>query len=159
MRGVVVSRGSHVVGRVVVAAGAGFSNTRSQYDEFWPGPFTDEARLTPFFLTLDEFTARFEQTGPQRGTPRDFRADISKALREVLIVYPGANVQIRVGERAGTELDAFAPAADGTIEGTTRFTFDEPATAGFVLVWITGLVPSDEGFAADIAEIEVQAAG
>lgn len=64
-------------GRVVVAEGAGFSNTRSQYDEFWPGPFTDEARLTPFFLTLDEFTARFEQTGPQRGTPRDFRADIT----------------------------------------------------------------------------------
>ena len=25
--------------------------------------------------------------------------------------------------------------------------------------WITGLVPSDGGFAADIAEVEVQAAG
>jgi eukaryotic-like serine/threonine-protein kinase len=64
-----------------------------------------------------------------------------------------------VAERAGTELDAFTPAADGTIDGTTRFAFDEPATAGFVLVWITGLVPSDGGFAADIAEVEVQAAG
>jgi hypothetical protein len=72
---------------------------------------------------------------------------------------PGANVEIRVGERAGTELDAFTPAADGTIEGTTRFAFDEPATAGFVLVWITGLRPSEGGFAADIAEVKVQAAG
>jgi hypothetical protein len=78
---------------------------------------------------------------------------------ELTSAAPGVNVQIRVGERARTELDAFTPAADGTIEGTTRFAFDEPATAGFVLVWITGLVRSDEGFAADIAEVEVQAAG
>jgi eukaryotic-like serine/threonine-protein kinase len=78
---------------------------------------------------------------------------------ELTSAAPGANVQIRVAERAGTELDAFTPAADGTIDGTTRFAFDEPATAGFVLVWITGLVPSDGGFAADIAEVEVQAAG
>ncbi|MFC3690538.1 cytochrome c biogenesis protein ResB [Aquipuribacter hungaricus] len=68
-------------GRVVVAEGGGFSNTRSQYDEFSPGPFTDEARLTPFFLTLDTFTARFEQTGPQRGSARDFRADVTLTRR------------------------------------------------------------------------------
>ena len=64
-------------GRVVVAEGAGFANTRSQYDEFFPGPFTDESRLTPFFFSLDDFSATFEQAGPQRGTPRDFRADIT----------------------------------------------------------------------------------
>ena len=64
-------------GRVIVAEGAGFSNTRSQYDDFSPGPFVDESRLTPFFFTLDDFSATFEQAGPQRGTPRDFRADIT----------------------------------------------------------------------------------
>ncbi|MFC3689218.1 cytochrome c biogenesis protein ResB [Aquipuribacter hungaricus] len=68
-------------GRVVVAEGGGFANTRSQYDEFSPGPFTDEARLTPFFLTLNTFTARFEQTGPQRGSARDFRADVTLTRR------------------------------------------------------------------------------
>jgi hypothetical protein len=72
---------------------------------------------------------------------------------------PGATVEIRVGEAAGTELDSFTPAADGTLEETTEFSFDEPATAGYVLVWITGLVPSEGGFSADIAEIEVQTAG
>jgi hypothetical protein len=68
-------------------------------------------------------------------------------------------VEIRVGEEAGGDLDSFTPAADGTLEETTEFAFDEPATAGYVLVWITGLVPSEGGFSADIAEIEVQTPG
>jgi hypothetical protein len=72
---------------------------------------------------------------------------------------PGATVEIRVGDEAGSDLDGFTPAADGTVEGTTQFSFDEPATAGYVLVWITGLVPSEGGFSADIDEIEVQTAG
>jgi len=74
-------------------------------------------------------------------------------------IAPGASVEIRVADEAGTEPDAFTPVADGTIDGTTQFAFDEPATAAFVLVWITGLVPSEGGFSADIAEVEVQAAG
>jgi hypothetical protein len=72
---------------------------------------------------------------------------------------PGATVEIRVAEAAGIDLDSFAPAADGTLEGTTEFAFDEPVTAGFVLVWITELVPSEGGFSADIAEIEITTAG
>ena len=36
---------------------------------------------------------------------------------------------------------------------THEFAFEEPATAGYVLVWITGLVPSGDGFSADIAEV------
>jgi hypothetical protein len=31
--------------------------------------------------------------------------------------------------------------------------------ARYVLVWVTGLVPSAGGFSADIAEVTVQAAG
>ena len=56
-------------------------------------------------------------------------------------------------------LDGFKQAADGTLKGTTDFTFAKPVTARFVLVWITGLVPSDNGFSADIAEVAVHAAG
>jgi len=63
-------------GRVIVVEGAGFSNTRSQYDEFTPGPLTDQTRLTPFSFTLEDFTASFEPVGPQRGTPRYFRAEV-----------------------------------------------------------------------------------
>ena len=57
------------------------------------------------------------------------------------------------------DLDGFATAADGTLEGSTDVTFDKPVTARYVLVWITGLVPSDDGFSADIAEVAVHAAG
>jgi eukaryotic-like serine/threonine-protein kinase len=37
--------------------------------------------------------------------------------------------------------------------------FDEAASARYVLIWITGLVSSESGFSADIAEVTVQAAG
>lgn len=63
-------------GRVVVVDGAGFSNVRSQYDDFIPGPWTDQTRLEPFSLRLVDFSARFETRGPQRGSPRAFTADV-----------------------------------------------------------------------------------
>jgi hypothetical protein len=72
---------------------------------------------------------------------------------------PGATVEILTGESAATELDGFEPATEGTIQGETGLTFDEPVTARYVLVWITGLVQSEGGFSADIAEIAVQPAG
>lgn len=63
-------------GRVIVTEGGGFANVRAQYDEFSPGPLVDQTRLTPFSFTLEDFSATFETTGPDRGTPRDFRADV-----------------------------------------------------------------------------------
>ncbi len=64
-------------GRVIVVEGGAFSNTRPQYDEFTPGPLVKNDRLTPFSFTLEKFTAAFEPAGPQRGTPRAFRAEIT----------------------------------------------------------------------------------
>jgi hypothetical protein len=72
---------------------------------------------------------------------------------------PGATVEIYTGDTAATELDGFDRATEGTIEGETGLAFDEPVTARYVLVWVTGLVPSAGGFSADIAEIAVQPAG
>jgi eukaryotic-like serine/threonine-protein kinase len=77
----------------------------------------------------------------------------------VTSVSPGATVEIRTADEPAEELDGFAPAADGTVEDGTDFAFDEPVTARFVLVWITGLVPSENGFSADIADVAVHAAG
>ena len=74
-------------GRVIVAEGQGFSNTRALYDEFTPGPLADTEDLVPFSFTLTDFSAAFEFTGPQRGSARDFRADIE--LRRA----PGAAVE------------------------------------------------------------------
>jgi len=93
------------------------------------------------------------------GLVLDLGSSQSIAAVELTSTAPGATVEIRVAEEAGTALDQFTPAAAGTVEGTTPFAFEEAATARYVLVWITGLVATDGGFAADLAEIKVQAAG
>jgi hypothetical protein len=88
------------------------------------------------------------------GSPQDVAA---VALTSVT---PGATVEIRVGDRAARDVDSFDPVADGTIEEAgQQFVFEETASTRYVLVWITGLVPSEGGFSADLAEIQVLAAG
>jgi hypothetical protein len=74
-------------------------------------------------------------------------------------ITPGATVEIRTGDTAAGALDGFDLATDGTIEGETALAFDEPVTARYVLVWVTGLVQSEGGFSGDIAEIAIQPAG
>ncbi|WP_225753211.1 cytochrome c biogenesis protein ResB [Actinotalea sp. Marseille-Q4924] len=74
-------------GRVIVVEGASFTNTRLQYDEFTPGPLTDAEALSPFSVTLDDFTARFETAGPQRGSAREFQADLT------VLRTPGGDAQ------------------------------------------------------------------
>jgi hypothetical protein len=85
----------------------------------------------------------------------------SQTLSGVTIatIAPGATVEIRTGDKPADTLDGFTPAADGTLEKSTDLTFKKPVTARFVLVWITGLVSSENGFSADIAEVAVHAAG
>jgi hypothetical protein len=85
----------------------------------------------------------------------------SQSLSGVTVssVAPGATVEIRTADKPADTLDGFTKAADGTVEDSTDFAFDEPVTARFVLVWITALVPTENGFAADIAEVTVNAAG
>jgi hypothetical protein len=72
---------------------------------------------------------------------------------------PGASVEVRTGDSAAAELDGFTAVAGGELESETELAFDEPVSAQYVLVWITGLVPSEGGFSAGIAEVSVQAAG
>ena len=72
---------------------------------------------------------------------------------------PGATVEIRTGDSADGDLDSFDVAASGQLDEETELGFDEPVSAQYVLVWITGLVPSEGGFSAGIAEVTVQAAG
>ena len=85
----------------------------------------------------------------------------SKSLSGVTIasIAPGATVEIRTADKPAETLDGFRPAADAALDKSTDLTFDKPVTARFVLVWVTGLVPSDNGFSADIAEVAVHAAG
>ncbi|MGY2001510.1 hypothetical protein [Blastococcus sp. SYSU DS1024] len=86
-----------------------------------------------------------------------FAEDLSGVT--VQTALPGATVEIRTAETAGGALDDFTVAANGTLEQTTDLAFDDPVTARYVLVWITGLVDSPDGFSAQLAEVEIRTAG
>ncbi|MGW0366354.1 cytochrome c biogenesis protein ResB [Streptomyces sp. NPDC002990] len=64
-------------GGKLVLRGKGFSNTLTQYDDFKSGSLFDSDDLPPFSFTLDKFDATYEKTGPQKGTPRDFKAYVT----------------------------------------------------------------------------------
>ena len=75
--GVAVGRLFGFEGRVALAEGAGFSNVISQYDEFNARPFTEVASLEPFSFTLEDFEVAYEASGPKKGEPRAFAADLN----------------------------------------------------------------------------------
>ncbi|WP_419997062.1 cytochrome c biogenesis protein ResB [Streptomyces boninensis] len=54
-----------------------FSNTLTQYDDFRPGTFSGSEDLDPFGFRLNDFTAKFSRSGPQKGSARVFNADIT----------------------------------------------------------------------------------
>jgi hypothetical protein len=72
---------------------------------------------------------------------------------------PGATVEIRTADSPAGDLDGYAPAASGTLEESTDLAFEEPVEARYVLLWITGLVESGDGFTGEIGDVTVQAAG
>ncbi len=71
---------------------------------------------------------------------------------------PGSTVEIHAASGPEGALEDWPLLAEGTLEESTEFGFEEPATTRYVLVWITGLVESEGGFKADIAEVTLQAA-
>ncbi|MGI5469550.1 cytochrome c biogenesis protein ResB [Streptomyces sp. CA-132043] len=64
-------------GGKLIAEGDGFSNSLTQFDDFKSGSFFDTDDLAPFGFQLDKFVATYERGGPQNGTPRIFRADVT----------------------------------------------------------------------------------
>ncbi|WP_030262485.1 cytochrome c biogenesis protein ResB [Streptomyces violens] len=64
-------------GGKLIAEGDGFSNSLTQFDDFKSGSFFDTNDLEPFGFQLDKFVATYERGGPQNGTPRIFRADVT----------------------------------------------------------------------------------
>ena len=62
-------------------------------------------------------------------------------------------MEVRVGDQPEGELDSFRVVADGELGGSTDLSFDEPVTGRYVLLWVTGLVSSGDGFSAEVAEV------
>ncbi|MDK3255153.1 hypothetical protein [Blastococcus capsensis] len=71
----------------------------------------------------------------------------------------GAPVEVRTSDSTGAAPEDFALAADGTLDESTDLPFEEPVTARYVLVWLTGLVDGPDGFSAQLDEVEVRTAG
>ncbi|SCX58985.1 hypothetical protein SAMN03159343_3873 [Klenkia marina] len=71
----------------------------------------------------------------------------------------GATVEVRTGD-GGDDLDSYAVGAQGELTGGADvLSFESPVTTRYVLVWVTGLVPADDGFSADLAEVAPLSAG
>ncbi|MFJ8541131.1 cytochrome c biogenesis protein ResB [Streptomyces sp. NPDC093586] len=65
-------------GNKLILEGDGFSNTLTQYDDFKSGNLFDpDHDLTPFSFTLKDFHGTYEVTGPNRGTPRTYEAEVT----------------------------------------------------------------------------------
>ncbi|MGW0189543.1 cytochrome c biogenesis protein ResB [Streptomyces sp. NPDC003362] len=64
-------------GNKLVVEGDGFANTLSQYDDFKSGSLFSNDDLEPFSFDLKNFTGTYEASGPNRGTPRIYEADLT----------------------------------------------------------------------------------
>ena len=95
---------------------------------------------------------------PGVGIVYDLGSEQSVAAVSLSTTLPGSTVEIRTGSAPDGPLESFAVASSGQLQGTTELTFEEPATARYVLVWITGLVPVEDGAQADLAEVVVRSA-
>jgi hypothetical protein len=102
--------------------------------------------------------ADFGGLKPGVGVVYDLGSEQSIAAVGLSTTLPGSSVEIRTGSAPDGALDSFAVAASGQLEGTTEMTLEKPVTARYVLVWITGLVPVEDGAQADLAEVVVRSA-
>ncbi|MGP3973465.1 cytochrome c biogenesis protein ResB [Streptomyces sp. 8N114] len=64
-------------GRKLIVQGDGFSNVLTQYDDFRSGSLFSADMLDPFGFRLKKFHATYEESGPNKGTARDYRADVA----------------------------------------------------------------------------------
>ncbi len=101
----------------------------------------------------------FGNLKPGVGVLYDLGSEQSLAGVTVTSTTPGATVEIRTGDSSDGELDSYATAGSGAVEGTSEFTFDEAVTTRYVLVWVTGLVEGGDGFNAGLAEVSILSAG
>ncbi|MDG9718923.1 cytochrome c biogenesis protein ResB [Streptomyces sp. DH24] len=67
-------------GNKLILEGDGFANTLTQYDDFKSGSLFTQDDLDPFSFVLKDFTGTYEPTGPNRGTPRLFQADVTYSV-------------------------------------------------------------------------------
>ncbi|WP_369257410.1 protein kinase family protein [Geodermatophilus amargosae] len=100
-------------------------------------------------------SADFGNLKPGVGIVYDLGSEQAVGGVTLTTTTPGIAVEVRTGDAPDGDLDSFAVAAAGSVDGTTDLAFEEPVTARYVLVWVTGLVPAEGGFAGALAEVGV----
>lgn len=74
LAGIAVSSLFGIKGEALLVEGGQFVDQPGAYDSLTPGPLTDLSALPPFSVRLEDFTATYQSSGPQRGAPVSFRA-------------------------------------------------------------------------------------
>ncbi|MFF5183016.1 cytochrome c biogenesis protein ResB [Streptomyces sp. NPDC000345] len=67
-------------GNKLVVEGDGFSNVLPSYDDFKSGNLFGVDALTPFSFDLKKFTGTYEESGPNKGTPRTYQAALTYSV-------------------------------------------------------------------------------
>jgi cytochrome c biogenesis protein len=60
--------------RVIVVEGKGFTGSLTQFDSFRKGRLVNPDQIAPFSVILQDFSATFQESGQQAGSPRQFEA-------------------------------------------------------------------------------------
>lgn len=60
--------------KVLVVEGKGFTGSLTQFDSFRKGRLVNPDQISPFSVVLQDFSATFQESGQQRGAPRQFNA-------------------------------------------------------------------------------------
>ncbi len=64
-------------GTKVVVEGTGFANTLTQYDDFKHGALFDTDSMAHFGFVMSRFDATYARSGPDKGSPRTFAANLT----------------------------------------------------------------------------------
>ncbi|MBZ9638190.1 cytochrome c biogenesis protein ResB [Streptomyces sp. PSKA30] len=67
-------------GNKLILEGDGFANTLTQYDDFKSGSLFTQDDLDAFSFNLQDFQGTYEVSGPNRGTPRTYQANVTYSV-------------------------------------------------------------------------------
>nr|WP_208383192.1 protein kinase family protein [Modestobacter marinus] len=104
-------------------------------------------------------TPDFGNLKPGVGVLYDLGSEQAVSGVSLRTTRPGETVEVRTGGSPEAGLESFDVAASAELTGEDLLSFAEPATSRYVLVWLTSLVPVDEGYSGDLAEVAVLPAG
>jgi putative peptidoglycan lipid II flippase len=135
-----------------------FGDGQPENDDEVPRTF-DGDPATTWSTVSYRGSSDFGHLKPGVGILYDLGSEQSLAGVTIRTTLPGATVEVRTGGAADGNLDAFPVAATTKLTGTDDVTFGKAVSTRYVLLWVTNLVQVNDGFAADLAEVSLTAAG